>query len=687
MIAINASIKGMVDATKNLYATVATNGVITPLKDGASDSNFVFSSDTKFVTMPYYTDAAMTTLSGGITLKKSAALVYKRQGLTNIDVDNINTIVSMDVADGRETVELKNTIVPDQTWELYTDFMLTHKLDNKKIDITDEITRAYIVATDPATGASTKYDLVLKANTDKTKCELRKVFDELTYAECNYYTVNGDTITVNLPSKITNFPFSLVVSPSATYKIYTDAQMTKLYNDETYYFEPKVTHTFYVRITSGDGNSTKDMVMNITRPGTADHDARIISVVSPEQDILVFNNERKTIAYRPYAMVSSARFDFVVSKNATYEIYRNYNAATGEFSDLLSSQSDVKDIPIGDALSKFYVRVKSNYEDAYTTVYELNVYNDVKSDDNIITGITGVTDMTISADNVIRIKASSTLTNVNAHFETNEFADVTVYADENKIHKLTPGVTMDIVNNREVEVRTFKLGLTACVSYFYVDVTSETGRLNSYKVIVSKGSTSVPFSDIDTSWAKDYINEAARMGIVNGWQNSETGIYTFMPNDKATRQQMAIILCRMMGVDEVSFKDLSLSGAFTDADSIDDWAYNHAKACYKLGFMKGSVDEKGDTVFKPKDRITRQEFFQAIVNVMHLDVNAAADYSLDRFVDASSVSNWAVPATKAIVKAGIIEGDSSGRLNPRSDITRAEIAKIITLINKISADV
>ena len=102
--------------------------------------------------------------------------------------------------------------------------------------------------------------------------------------------------------------------------------------------------------------------------------------------------------------------------------------------------------------------------------------------------------------------------------------------------------------------------------------------------------------------------------------------------------------------------------------------------------MTGSKNLEGKQVFNCKANITRQEFFQAMSNLLKLDTEAAASQDLSGFKDADKVSNWALPATKAVVKAGIIEG-ADGYLNPKDNIKRGEIAKIVSMINIIAGDV
>lgn len=681
-LAVRSTLIGTLDASHNFYGTVTAAGKIT--KIDPDNSAFDINEDTKIITMPYYLDADMTTLSGGITLIKGSARTLMSNGFdrTKFEIDNTNAVISATAAAGKETVNFSNT-VHGAEFVMYRDFLLTQKIPENKLDVIDSTTRAYLVAKDSLTGMTVKYDVVLSADTDKSKAELRYIMDDTTSAEFANYSVNGTDVDVYLASKYIYFPFSLVVSPSASCQIFTDEGLTAVYNNPTSYIEPDRDLVLYAKITSGDGTKVNVYKITIHRPGSNDYDARIISVISPDQDVLVFNNERKSIAYRPFAMIDSAKFDFEVSDNATYEIYRNYNAETGEFSDLLSKQGDVKEIAVGDAISYFYVKVTNVF--GYSEVYDLVVYNDVKSTDNVITGITGIANVPIE-NNVIYLEVSSTLSAVNAHFETNPFADVVVYADELKQYKLTPAVTYTTINNREVEVRAFRLGATCQVSYFYADVTSEVGETNSYKIIITKGATSVPFKDIDNHWSKEYVLEAARIGIVGGYHDVATDTYTFEPNRFATRQEVAAMFCRMMGIDPLSFNGEVLSGIYTDADSIAEWSYNYVKAAYFLNIMTGSDNEKGEHVFNCQANITRQEFFQAMSNILRLDTNAAADCDLSVFKDASNVSKWAVPATKAVVKAGVIEG-ADGYLNPKDNIKRGEIAKIVTMINIIAPNV
>lgn len=53
---------------------------------------------------------------------------------------------------------------------------------------------------------------------------------------------------------------------------------------------------------------------------------------------------------------------------------------------------------------------------------------------------------------------------------------------------------------------------------------------------------------------------------------------------------------------------------------------------------------------------------------------------LSRFVDSREVSSYARDAVGTLVRIGAVNGDNRGRLNPRGDITRAEIAVILHFV-------
>ncbi len=97
-------------------------------------------------------------------------------------------------------------------------------------------------------------------------------------------------------------------------------------------------------------------------------------------------------------------------------------------------------------------------------------------------------------------------------------------------------------------------------------------------------------------------------GIVNGYQNG-----TYRPNDPVSRQQFATMIQRYL-----DYKDITPEGensvAFTDADSIADYAKEGVELCVKAGIITGYKDGS----FKPTAKITREEAAAMLVRLLKL---------------------------------------------------------------------
>ena len=97
-------------------------------------------------------------------------------------------------------------------------------------------------------------------------------------------------------------------------------------------------------------------------------------------------------------------------------------------------------------------------------------------------------------------------------------------------------------------------------------------------------------------------------GIVNGYQNG-----TYHPNDPVSRQQFATMIQRYL-----DYKDITPEGensvAFTDADSIADYAKDGVELCVKAGIITGYKDGS----FKPTAKITREEAATMLVRLLKL---------------------------------------------------------------------
>ncbi|MBJ6360709.1 S-layer homology domain-containing protein [Paenibacillus sp. GCM10012307] len=169
------------------------------------------------------------------------------------------------------------------------------------------------------------------------------------------------------------------------------------------------------------------------------------------------------------------------------------------------------------------------------------------------------------------------------------------------------------------------------------------------------------FPDMKGHWAEETIHFLASKLLVNG---SKDG---FKPNASITRAEFAALLVRAVGLTPVqadSYKDVPASA----------WYSGAVGAASAAGIIQGF--ENG--LFKPNDRITREQMVVMISRALHSagypfeeEVNAAV---LNSFNDGEAVSGYAREAVVHAIELGILNGASGSVLAPQNKATRAESA-------------
>ena len=187
--------------------------------------------------------------------------------------------------------------------------------------------------------------------------------------------------------------------------------------------------------------------------------------------------------------------------------------------------------------------------------------------------------------------------------------------------------------------------------------------LSSFANVIA--ATPSDFVDFPTGWSKEAVTAAVNNGLLNGRTAN-----TIVPEGNLTRAEMATIINRAFGA--TVEKNIS---AFWDVPA-DAWYYHEVAKAYNMQTFQG--DAAG--TMRPEDFITREEVFAVIARALVLETS---DYSsLGRFYDAGYISDWAKPYAAILVSKGYVNGDTSGNINPLSNITREEFAQIMHNIVK-----
>lgn len=167
------------------------------------------------------------------------------------------------------------------------------------------------------------------------------------------------------------------------------------------------------------------------------------------------------------------------------------------------------------------------------------------------------------------------------------------------------------------------------------------------------------FSDVNSHWAKDQIQQFVYKGYVNGYQDG-----TFKPNNSMTRAEFVKLTNKLFGFTDIGTEN------FADV-SESNWFYDEIRIAMKAGYIQG----KSAKIFDPNSPITREEVATIMSNI-----NNKADGNLDKIIkykDYGKISNWAKSNVEGVVESGYMNGYEDNTFRPKNNITRAEA--VVTL--------
>ena len=174
------------------------------------------------------------------------------------------------------------------------------------------------------------------------------------------------------------------------------------------------------------------------------------------------------------------------------------------------------------------------------------------------------------------------------------------------------------------------------------------------------------FTDFPTDWSAAGLRSAVQNGLLNG---SNGQINSSGP---LIRAQMAAIVNRAFAARKTA--DLSV---YSDANT-SAWYYNDLELAVAMRTFQGANGK-----LNPEAPITREEAFVVLARAFALE---GGDTSvLNNYTDGASVSAWAQSSVAALIENGYVNG-ANGKLNPKTSITRAEFAKVISEMASTYAD-
>lgn len=530
----------------------------------------------------------------------------------------------------------------------------------------------YIIKVTSEDGSLSKSYNVTFTRNKNTSCELFGIDGGVKDAE-----ISGITATVTYGYETDKIIPDLIVSGGATYTYFEDigGNIRKTDENVLQVGENKI----YVKVTSEDGQSSQMYTIIMVREDqsaekeilTESFPTYATSELDFEEDVEGLLVGLKYIGGNriylvPNSFIESIEDALVVSEGATYEIFKGYDYdADAPIGGAISSNAEQKTIQLTGGDNVFYVRVSA--KNGTKAIYEMVVQNEIKNTESEIISING---FALERDgNVINAVAANDVTQIDFFLSTN--ATAKVYADRKKSVVIPSEMTTYTVTDTQEEFTDCRLSnaLKQVYTKLYIDVTSQSGVTKSYVVTLTQGARNAVFTDTEKHWAESYIAQAYDMGITNGVANPD-GSLSFNPGSYATRQEVAIFICNLLGIDTASYSKVNLP--YKDASTISSWAKNAVCAVTALGIFTGD-----GTNFNAKANISRQEFMIVIVRACALDTSKGKASAIASFKDKNTIAKWAKVYVQTAVAYGLVNGDDKGKINPTAPISRAEIAKIM----------
>lgn len=186
--------------------------------------------------------------------------------------------------------------------------------------------------------------------------------------------------------------------------------------------------------------------------------------------------------------------------------------------------------------------------------------------------------------------------------------------------------------------------------------------------LIPSSLSATEFTDTKDHWAKNYIQNAADLGLIKGYPNG-----TFLPDNRISRAEFVTILAQESGE--------SINEASIHAKEFPDITKNHWARCYILwGREHEILTGYDDGTFRPDHIITRQEMasllFRYITNYHKSEI--IENTQRITFADDHIIDPWAKDAVYAMQCSGIISGRGNNIFDPLTGTTRAETTVMIS---------
>lgn len=215
-----------------------------------------------------------------------------------------------------------------------------------------------------------------------------------------------------------------------------------------------------------------------------------------------------------------------------------------------------------------------------------------------------------------------------------------------------PNMSKISVSGSTLTVTTYRTGS----SHFVDDIIDEftihrvytANSLEKSDIPLENENDVVNFSDVNTdSWFYNAVSFVVERNLFSGVNEKE-----FAPTETMTHAMIWVVLANYAG------EIFEQSG--------ETWYSNAQAWAMAQGITEGS---------KPNVELTREELIQSLYLLEGSPETKEQDFS--GFADGEAISLWATQSMAWAVNQGLLKGDNLGKLNPKDQCNRAEVATIL----------
>jgi len=192
---------------------------------------------------------------------------------------------------------------------------------------------------------------------------------------------------------------------------------------------------------------------------------------------------------------------------------------------------------------------------------------------------------------------------------------------------------------------------------------------------ISLPSSAAAYSDLPEGyWAKVYIEDLVSKGYMSGYENG-----TIRPENNMTICESLALLSRFYALTELQssfiqsdYKDFISS----NVPSSLSWAYDELSVCLAAGIVTlNELQEISLTSAIEKERLS-----VFLVRAMKMEESASSlNNSALTFNDSDKITASYKPHVALLSSLGVINGDTDNNFNPHSSVTRAIVAKMVSV--------